>query len=140
MSQSERLKKFINTIVETPKSFSDEIGLPSATTIYDVISGKRDITPGLLKKILSKYPDLSQEWLLNGTGEMYKVTDSSPRFSVADETTPYIKPCQLCMEKERTIKLLEERIEDLKKTITSQEQCIDQLRALGGGRSKAGSG
>jgi transcriptional regulator with XRE-family HTH domain len=140
MSQSERLKIFINTIFETPKSFSDAIGLSSPTTIYDIISGKREITPSVLKKIAGAYPDLNTEWLLNGIGNMHISLSNEPLFSISDKPEPYITQCQLCKEKERTIKLLEERIEDLKKTISSQEDCINQIRALGGGRSKADSG
>jgi hypothetical protein len=140
MSQSERLKIFINTLIETPKSFSDAIGLSSATTIYDIIAGKREITPSVLKKIAITYPDLNAEWLLNGTGEMHTVVSTASILKLQEKAEPYLKQCQLCQEKERTIRLLEERIEDLKKTISSQEDCINQIRALGGGRSKADSG
>jgi DNA-directed RNA polymerase subunit M/transcription elongation factor TFIIS len=140
MSQSERLKIFINTIFETPKSFSDAIGLSSPTTIYDIIAGKREITPSVLKKISVTYPDLNADWLLNGTGEMHTTLSTASILKLQDKEEPYLKQCLLCKEKERTIKLLQERVEDLKKTISSQEDCLNTLRALGGGRSKAGSG
>jgi predicted transcriptional regulator len=62
MSQAERLKKVINSLLESPKSFSESIGLPSPTTIYDILASKRKLTPAIMKKIIETYPNLNPDW------------------------------------------------------------------------------
>jgi len=122
MSQADRLKKIIDYLIETPNSFSKEIGLSTPTTIYDVIAGKRAITQALLKRVVSNYPNLNPEWLLNGTGEMI-ITKGRPIEKVKDEKAKNEQECQACKDKDLII-------EKYEKIIQQQTELIDQLTKL----------
>jgi hypothetical protein len=127
MSQGERLKKVINSLLESPKSFSDGIGLPSATTIYDVLSDKREITPALLKKIIDTYPNLDPDWLLTGKGNMFTWQEKqSEGEKLEDGGKIYNSKCPECREKDQEIEKLKTDIIEL------QRQIIEQLKKTSG--------
>jgi hypothetical protein len=126
MSQGKRLKDIIQSLLESPKSFSDGIGLTSPTTIYDVISDKREITPALLKRIIDTYPLINPDWLLKGTlpkllTERVELND----VNIAYEKTGTIRmKCHSCQEKDIEIAKLSKDLIEL------QKQYIDLLKEV----------
>ncbi len=66
---NERLKEYIYTVSRSINQFAKKIGMvPSA--ISRVTSGDVSLTPGMAARILTACPDLSEEWLMEGTGPM----------------------------------------------------------------------
>jgi hypothetical protein len=128
MSQAERLKKVINSLYESSKSFSEGIGLGSPTTIYDILSGKRHITPALLKAIIETHTNLNPEWLLEGKGEMYLHKNQNNNTSELNETkVNYGCSCPECKEKdEEILRLKNEVIEAQKQYI----ECLKEVSAI----------
>jgi len=125
MSQGERLKKVINILLESPKSFADSLGLPSPTTIYDVLKNRREITPGLAKIINETYPDLDPEWLLNGTGEMYTWKNKPEKTRELQEGNfLYNKKCLECIKKDEEILRLTSEL------LIMQKQYIECLKEV----------
>jgi len=59
--------------VRNVTAFASMLGLNSAQKIYDIQSGKvKSISPDLADKIFQVFPELSQEWVLSGRGEMIR--------------------------------------------------------------------
>jgi len=99
MSQAERLKKVINSLLETPHSFAMGIKLPTAATIYDILKGKRQISRAVLRKIKEAYPELNTEWLLTGEGEVYLWKRGFPEAeTLKEKEEKYGNDCSLCNE------------------------------------------
>lgn len=63
------------------KLFSDYTGISSAT-LSGVLNGKSNPTLAIVESIKEHFPQLSLDWLINGTGPMYK--DEAPQNASAD--------------------------------------------------------
>ena len=57
---------------------SKAIGYPTNSQLSAIKSGRYAITPSVASRIIDKYPDLSYEWLIDGTGPMVSIRQSSP--------------------------------------------------------------
>lgn len=54
-------------------AFANLLGLNSPQKIYDIQSGKvKSIAPDLANKIFQVFPEINQEWILEGRGEMLR--------------------------------------------------------------------
>lgn len=67
----ERLQKFINSEQLSPTRFADEIGV-QRSGISHILAGRNNPSFDVIQKILSRFRNLNAEWLLLGTGNMYK--------------------------------------------------------------------
>ncbi len=68
---SERLSQFIASIGETPTSFELKIGV-SKGAIYKPVRNGKTVGLEILVKIFSNYPELDIEWLIIGSGTMFR--------------------------------------------------------------------
>ncbi len=68
---SERLSQFIASVGETPTSFEAKIGV-SKGAIYKPIRNGKTVGLEILVKIFSNYPELDVEWLITGSGTMFR--------------------------------------------------------------------
>jgi transcriptional regulator with XRE-family HTH domain len=67
----ERLLEFLKTENKSSAQFAEEIGVqPSG--ISHILSGRNNPSLDFVLKMLEKYKFISTEWLLFGTGSMYK--------------------------------------------------------------------
>lgn len=73
----ERLIAFINYLGMSKNAFENACGL--STRYVSNISAS--VSPGKLKQISLKFPELNVEWLLTGQGDMLRKTLSAPTFS-----------------------------------------------------------
>lgn len=73
----ERLIAFINYLGMSKNAFENACGL--STRYVSNISAS--VSPGKLKQISLKYPELNVEWLLTGQGDMLRETQSTPTIS-----------------------------------------------------------
>lgn len=68
--RGERVKKVMEYFGLNKNSFSNEIGMSSNVTIGRIINEDRNPHPDTLKKITDRYPQISLDWLMTGTGQM----------------------------------------------------------------------
>ena len=66
------MKDRINHIMQvkglSPKSFADAIGISQASLSH-ILSGRNNATLPIVQKILKRFPDVTFDWLVEGTGE-----------------------------------------------------------------------
>ena len=71
MEERERLVKIIESEQMTAKQFADEIGV-SAGTISNILGGRNKASAEIYIRILNRFRTISADWLLLGTGSMYR--------------------------------------------------------------------
>jgi len=68
---SNRLQQFIQVIGETPTSLESKIGV-SKGAIYKAVKNGKKVGVEILEKILLRYPALNLNWLVTGSGHMFR--------------------------------------------------------------------
>lgn len=68
----ERIKFIMEKEGYNKNSFSYAIGMNNNVTITRLINEKRKPSPGTCAKIAQHFPQYNPEWILNGTGNMYR--------------------------------------------------------------------
>lgn len=66
---NQRLGKFLKNQGINQGEFAEAVGT-SRTSASAIISGRRQLSQGMLARILEKYPTLNKDWLTNGVGVM----------------------------------------------------------------------
>lgn len=112
----ERLIQFIKYKGLSQRKFEIEVGLSNGY-INNIRNG---IGSAVLQKLLGKFPDLSQNWLINGYGEMIK-----PEIELGEDGKPYIKNEEV--KDRRTVDELKNEIRVLNDRVGS---LIDQNKKL----------
>ncbi len=70
-----RIQRVIDYHKMTSSAFADSIGVPRST-ISHILSGRNNPSLDFVMKILARFPHVSTDWLVNGTGPLLKVTNS----------------------------------------------------------------
>jgi len=95
----DRLLKLITGLGLTAARFSDEIGV-QRSGISHILSGRNQPSYDFLLKILSRYPEISTDWLIMGKGEMYlprevpNKPDQADLFTAVPDNQPPKEPGQ----------------------------------------------
>jgi hypothetical protein len=71
----DRLDTLIKTLNITPTLFAKTVGT-SKQNIFNYLKGAKIPGAKVLEKIMLANPSLSEQWLISGKGEMWKVRDS----------------------------------------------------------------
>lgn len=79
MEIKERLVKLMQSEGLNPSAFADSIGV-QRSSISHILSGRNKPSLDLLEKILASYPKYNAEWLVMGTGQVYKLPVQSSLF------------------------------------------------------------
>lgn len=66
-----RLKQFLAAENITQAQFADNINVVRASVSH-VLSGRNNPSYEFIRSIMEKYPELNIEWLIFGSGKMYK--------------------------------------------------------------------
>ena len=66
----ERILEFLRIENRSSAQFAEEIGV-QPSSISHIISGRNNPSLDFVIKMLTKYPDISSDWLLFGKGQMY---------------------------------------------------------------------
>ena len=77
----ERIKQIMENENLTPAKFADRLQINRAN-ISHILNGRNNPSLDVVSKILSEMPYINTEWLINGSGQMYKDgfnIDSVPR-------------------------------------------------------------
>lgn len=139
MELKERITAVLSYAELSASAFAKKIGAKTTQAIYDLISGKtKTLSPDILNKVISCYPDLSIEWLVRGDGEMLKpgvqqisYGDMSPNLNGKGNSVNFVtEDLKIFVEElsaqrrisERTLSLLEKRDEQIDRLITIIEK------------------
>jgi transcriptional regulator with XRE-family HTH domain len=79
----DRILKFITHEGLSATKFADEIGV-QRSGVSHILSGRNNPGFDFIQKILSRYRNLSAEWLIMGTGSMYKSSGQADLFSIPE--------------------------------------------------------
>lgn len=78
----ERIMALVNAKAKSKRDFAELIGMEQVT-FNNYMIGKRGLSYDAIDAILSRFPDVSAEWLLRGEGKMYKS-------EMAEDETPMV--------------------------------------------------
>ncbi len=73
----DRIKEIMDNANLTPARFADQLQINRAV-ISHILNGRNNPSLDVVTKILSEMNYINSDWLLNGTGEMYKDGFTSP--------------------------------------------------------------
>lgn len=123
----ERIRQIMENENLTPAKFADRLQINRAN-ISHILNGRNNPSLDVVTKILSGMPYINTEWLINGTGQMYKDgfdMDSIPKehdlFHQGPPVTPQeketvVKPEGIDVNKpEKNIQVIENKIIDAQK-------------------------
>lgn len=139
MELKERITAVLSYAELSASAFAKKIGAKTTQAIYDLISGKtKTLSPDILNKVVSCYPDLSIEWLVRGEGEMLKPSvqqitygDMSPNLNGKGNSVNFVtEDLKIFVEElsaqrrisERTLTLLEKKDEQIDRLISIIEK------------------
>ena len=57
--------------IHSQADFANEVGI-GTVQLCEMITGKRKVSKYYVNKILTRFPEISEQWLLSGEGEMLK--------------------------------------------------------------------
>jgi transcriptional regulator with XRE-family HTH domain len=83
----DRILKFLTTENITATSLADEIGV-QRSSISHILSGRNYPSFDFIQKLLSRYKKLNAEWLIMGTGNMFKMYEQQSLFDQAPPSNP----------------------------------------------------
>lgn len=116
LSYTHRIRALIKSLGFTQDNFGKEIGV-TRVTISNWLTNKVEVSPIHILKILDTFPNISCEWLIRGTGEMF----INPNSSLFNE--PEVKY-------ESHKKHLEEKIKLLTELTKQKDTNIDLLKKM----------
>ena len=73
----DRIKEIMDNANLTPAKFADQLQINRAVVSH-ILNGRNNPSLDVVTKILSEMNYINSDWLLNGTGEMYKEGFNSP--------------------------------------------------------------
>ena len=110
-----RLQCVIERANMTANAFAKHLGLPRGECLYQIKRGNYGISRRLAARIVEKYPDINELWLLTGEGDMLRGSDCGsimvPFYdadisqaatldelvAVSEIVVPHIAPCDFGM-------------------------------------------
>lgn len=132
-SDSKRLQTILDILQITANRLSKILGYKSPGTVYHVLSGTNQLSPGMINSIIQKFPRINYLYLKTGKGDPLLKTDSEVQSqknlfgSMAEathDTEEEVKAGPLYLvhqiqslisNSETTNKLLQELVEETKK-------------------------
>jgi transcriptional regulator with XRE-family HTH domain len=75
----ERILKFLDKANLSSAKFADDIGV-QRSSVSHILSGRNNPSFEFIQKILTQYKYLNAEWLIMGTGSMYKTVSQGNLF------------------------------------------------------------
>ena len=87
MNERERLVKIIESEGLTARQFAAEIGV-SAGTISNILGGRNNASLEIMVKILNRFRTISCDWLVLGSGTMYRPNGGVTQTSLFGDMRP----------------------------------------------------
>jgi transcriptional regulator with XRE-family HTH domain len=82
-----RILEFIKIENKSAAQLAEEIGV-QPSSISHIISGRNNPSLDFVMKMVKKYPVLSTDWLLFGTGDMYREPQLTSLFEPVSDNNP----------------------------------------------------
>lgn len=99
---TDRILEIIKYLHISPSDFAEEIGV-QRSSISHLISGRNKASLEFVQKILSRYPEINTDWLLNGNGQMLnKLIQTAITEELPFETEKTNEEKEPTIESERT--------------------------------------
>lgn len=125
-----RLAYLIESKKMTPYGFSKELGFDKPAKLYTILRGKVRPSYDTLETILTKFEDISAEWLLRGDGDPVRIINKisvkggngSPTIESTTEITTQ------ATHYDHKIMVLEEQKKGLERLLDEREQTIMLLK------------
>lgn len=76
----DRILKFLSQEGLSATKFADEIGV-QRSSVSHILSGRNNPSFEFIQKLLSRYKSVNAEWLMLGTGNMYKKSEQMNLFA-----------------------------------------------------------
>ncbi len=123
-----RLAYVIESKKMTPYGFSKELGFDKPAKLYTILRGKVRPSYDTLETILTKFEDISAEWLLRGYGDPVRIINTVS-VKEKDGLTSIEATTQLTASNNQHDKmLLEEQKKGLERLLDEREQTILLLK------------
>lgn len=131
-----RLEQFLAAENISQSQFADTIDVARASVSH-ILAGRNKPGWDFLNSMLKHYPNLNIEWLLNGTGKMYKnaVREESRKaeqlpadlFSAVDLPETGRLPVQQTTETPRESNILQQPRTDQRNTQATQQSSVEDI-------------
>ena len=86
----DRIIKFLTHEGLTATKFADEIGV-QRSSVSHILSGRNNPSFEFIQKILTRYKNVNADWLLLGSGSMYKKAEQMNLFAPPPNIPPIVK-------------------------------------------------
>lgn len=93
MNERERIAKIIESEQMTAKQFAAEIGV-AASTISNILAERNKPSTDLYVRILNRFRTINTDWLLLGTGSMYRPNGGLQQTSLFGDMRPLDVPVE----------------------------------------------
>ncbi len=80
---NQRIVKLMEVQQVTARRFASEIGI-QASTVSNIVNERNNPSLEVLQRILSTYPSVSPDWLILGSGSMYREINDSQQLKLFD--------------------------------------------------------
>jgi len=87
----DRILKFLTQEGLSATKFADEIGV-QRSSVSHILSGRNNPSFEFIQKLLSRYKSINAEWLMIGTGSMYKKAEQMNLFPSSSTPTSIVQP------------------------------------------------
>ncbi len=71
----ERLEAVIHWADMSTNYFARHIGLPRGENLYQIRKGNNGISKDVARRVVERFPEINEMWLLTGSGEMFVPTE-----------------------------------------------------------------
>ncbi|MDR1984696.1 MAG: helix-turn-helix domain-containing protein [Prevotellaceae bacterium] len=124
----DRIISFLNAEKLSPARFADIIGVQPAN-ISHIISERNKPSLDFIQKMLKSFPQLNVEWLVAGTGKMYKTPTEQSLFN--DESRDLFSSAPKLFDNEQNnYKIEETETEKIMKNDTETEKFMHKTDIL----------
>lgn len=98
----ERIKRIMDSENMTPARFADSLQIGRAV-ISHILNGRNNPSLDVITRILTQMPDIDSEWLLTGTGTMYKSQSNNHTIDIRNQSSLPDLFSQLSQENENPV-------------------------------------
>jgi len=119
---TDRILSIIKYFNLSPSDFAEEIGV-QRSSISHLISGRNKPSLEFIQKIISRFPEINPEWILNGKGEMLKNGIIPDTGTLPFENTP-VKDNE---ELKESVKRESPRLTARKKAVGPEERQVEKI-------------
>ena len=124
----DRILKFLAQEGLSATKFADEIGV-QRSSVSHILSGRNNPSFEFIQKFLSRYKALNAEWLMLGTGNMYKKAEQMNLFASPSISPPSVQQPSLFQQpiEKPTSPEVDKKLQPLPEIEISPSKKIDKI-------------